>query len=92
MDRFYRIKTPDGAEQLVLELAGHEDAEVLEEGVVAPRVPHTNRINGRWKIDKDKARKEIRQQKFAAMTRSELVDFIEAMIDEKLAKLAESKE
>lgn len=50
MPLYYLIETPEGDQNLVLDLEGHEDCKVLEEGVTAPKVPGCERKNGKWKI------------------------------------------
>lgn len=46
---YHLIRTPAGEQMLVLELKGHEDCEVLEQKVFAPKV-QAERIDGKWKI------------------------------------------
>jgi hypothetical protein len=76
---YYLIQEKNGDQCLVLELAGHEECKILEEGVTAPKVPHCERIDGRWRIpDKAKTRHAIRVSRAAAAT---LVQEVTALED-----------
>lgn len=71
----YLIKMGDEV-QCVQSLEGYEGCEVLEEGVAAPRHPCCERVDGRWRINRESARRE----KLHGMPRGELIDMFEARI------------
>lgn len=76
------IFDPDsGEEMLVLDTVGHEHCKVLEEGVVAPKVPGCRREGGKWKIaDKEATRLRLLESQSPKVLARRLFD-IEARLD-----------
>lgn len=92
------IEAPNGDKMLVRDLTGHEDCVVLETGVAEPRAPGCERVDkpdgaGRmWRINKPECRRALRTAEVRAMSRIELVEMLEAQIEELRARVVALEE
>lgn len=81
MAKHILIETPQGEQVLVLDLRGHEDCKVIEEGVTPPRVPGCERRDGRWRVKDKEATKDQLLTGYAPKLLAQKLKALEARLD-----------